>query len=224
MLRFVNTPFSFSALEAFDICAKNFYWTREVPKAQRLGEPYSAKKTTGLDVHDAMQNYVERGEEPPIGLRKFKHAVDRVTAGALDITCEIKMGLRSDLSPCDFFDNDVAYRGQFDLNAKRADAIAQLDYKTGRAKETELQLKMYAVAGMQRWPTYNEVWGAFVYTHHDSMVVETKRKERPEIVSAINPRLERLKIARDEGNWPERQGWKCQYCPVKQCRFWNPKR
>lgn len=219
MLRFTNTPWSFSVLDAFDTCPRNYNATRW---AKTHKEVYSKAKAKGTDVHEAMQAYVERGVAPPIGLQKFKGIVDKVTAGALDTTCEIRMGMRSDLSPCDFFDHDVCYRGQFDLNVLRPDAIAQLDFKTGQPRESELQLKLYGIAGMQRWGRYDETWAAFVYTQYPSRTVSTARAEIPDIVQAINPRLERLRVARETGDFPERQCWKCRFCPVKECRFWQP--
>jgi hypothetical protein len=221
MLRLIDTPWSYSALEGFETCPRNFNATRG-PKATHK-EPYMKSKADGLDVHAAMQAYVERGAEPPIGLRKFKGIVDRVTDGATDITCEIKFGLRADLSPCDFFDKDVSMRVAFDLNALRKDSIAQLDYKTSaRPRESDLQLQLYALAALMRWTNYEQVWGAFVYTHFNARPLLTERKQIPKIIETVNPRVERLRLAREEDDWPERQSWKCGFCPVRECRFNNP--
>ena len=220
MLRFVDTPFSYSVLDNFESCPRNYNATRW---AKTHVEERTYEKTEGIDVHKAMQHYVERRAEPPIGLRKFKNIVDRVTKGALDVTCEIKFGLRSDLSPCDFFDKDVCLRVQFDLNALKPDAIAQLDYKTSsQPRESELQLKLYGVAGLMRWPRYDVCHSAFVYTHHNSRPVTVRRSDIPSIVAEVNPRLERLRLARENNEWPERQSWKCGFCPVHECRFNKP--
>jgi RecB family exonuclease len=220
-LRLVDTPWSYSALDAFETCPLNFYWTR-VHKPSR-GEPYSKAKADGTDVHSAMQAYVERGTEPPIALRKFKGIVDRVTTDASDVVCEIKLGLTAELKPCGYFDHNISLRTQFDLQALRPDAIAQLDYKTSsQPRETELQLKLYGLAGLMTWTQYDKAWSAYIYTHHPSRALLTERKDLPAIVAEVNPRVERLRLAREENHWPERQGWKCSYCPVKECRFWKP--
>lgn len=222
MLRLVDTPFSYSVLDNFETCEYNYQATRW---NKTHVEAHTRQKGLGLDVHTAMQRYVERGEAPPLGLVKFRRIVDTVTEGASDVVCEIKFGLRSDLSPCQFFDKDVCLRVQFDLNALRRDSIAQLDYKTSsQPRESELQLKLYGMAGLMRWPQFQECWSAFIYTHHPSRRVRTTRDEIPDIVAALNPRLERLKAARESDSWVKRSSWKCGYCPVSECEFYNPRR
>jgi hypothetical protein len=119
----------------------------------------------------------------------------------------------------------VCLRVQFDLNALRPDSIAQLDYKTSsQPRESELQLKLYGLASLQRWPQYDTCYSAFVYTHHPSRMVKTSRDEIADIVAAVNPRLERLRLAREQDSWLKRPSWKCGYCPVAECEHYNPRR
>ena len=197
----------------------NFYWTR-VHKPSR-GEPWSAAKAGGIAVHSEMQKYVEiKDYVVPPALLRFKHVVDRVIVDALDVTCETKLGLTADLEPCDYFAKDISLRVQFDLNVRRPDALAQLDYKTSsQPRESNLQLQLYGLAGLMTWTKYDKAWSAFLYTQHEPRPMVTRRKDLPEIISAVNPRVERLRIARAENHWPERQGWKCKFCPVTECRF-----
>ena len=63
--KFVDIPWSYSALDAFETCPRNYYLTRVIKIHQ---ETFSGSKSLGLQVHDAMQNYINTGAVLPPSL------------------------------------------------------------------------------------------------------------------------------------------------------------
>lgn len=220
MLRFVDTPWSYSALANFEECPRHYDATRQ-RKTHTEDWDSRASANTGALVHKAMENYITTGDPPPPGLTHFRRIVDRFSTGALQVSTEIRWGLRSDLSPCGFFDNDVCLRVQVDYLALRPDALVNLDYKTSsEPRDDPYQLRLYGLAALQKYPKYTYAYAAFLYTKHHSKTEVVLRDQIPEMVEAVNPRLERLKRAREDDHYPERRNWRCRkFCPVVECRF-----
>ena len=124
-------PWSFSKIKAFEQCPKQFYHEKilkEYPFVETDAMLY------GTAFHLAAEEHIRDNKPLP---KKFDFA-----QGMLDSLknkrglkiCERKMGLTEDLYPCDFFSNDVWFRGIADLiiiNTPENLAWV-IDYKTGK--------------------------------------------------------------------------------------------
>lgn len=212
--------FSVSTLDAFEICPRNYeasHITKEIPFTT------SAASEAGKLAHKQLEDYVMAGTPLPLGLLDIKRTVDAVTVGAQQVMAERRVALSWDLRPVGFFDDDVAYRGVVDLTILRDDAVIIADYKTGsEPRETFLQLRLNALAVLQEFPQYRTVHMLYLYTKHAKRRSMMERDEIPELLAEIYPRVERIRLARESGEFPPKKGWKCRFCSLRSCVF-NPK-
>lgn len=207
--------FSVSNLDAFELCPRN-YEASHVTKTVAFES--SDAMEAGKETHKQLENYVMMGTPLPLGLTKVKAVVDAVCADAIDIIPERRVALTAALEPVGFFHDDVAYRGIIDLTVIRKKSIIILDYKTSNEpRETFLQLKLNSTAVLMENPSYDTVHMMYVYTKFPHRRETFTRDDLPAFLGEVYPRVERLRLARAEGNFPPIPSWKCRFCKVKTC-------
>lgn len=209
---------SHSALDAFETCPREYNATSIAKTHKKSG---SQAMETGKAVHKAMEDYVKLGVWPPPGLTKLKKLADRILVpGYTNVTTEEPINLNYMLQPCGPFDDNVVWRAKLDLNVYRPGGVFAVDWKTSsEPREDWSQLKENAMCIFQKYAWVDTVVGIYGYTQHRDRRIIIARDEVPEIVDGLTPRLERLKLARETGNFPPKPGWKCKTCPVSNCEF-----
>ena len=106
------SPWSFSKIKAFEQCPKKFY---HLKVAKDYSEPETEAMFYGTAFHEAAEEYVRNNVPLPPQFEYAKGGLDALIAKRGDKLCEYKMGLTASLEPCDFFADDVWFRGIADL-------------------------------------------------------------------------------------------------------------
>ena len=124
-------PWSFSRVKAFEQCPKQFY---HMKVAKTYTSPETEAMRYGTEYHEAAEFYVRDAEPLPSHFAFSQKTLDKLRRIKGDKLCEFKMGVKSDLSPCDFDDEEVWFRGISDLSIINRDKgrAHVFDYKTGR--------------------------------------------------------------------------------------------
>lgn len=212
---------SHSALKAFETCPRQYHATkilklypREESEAQRYGN----------EVHKAIEDYVRGEAKFPAKHIAFKPAVDAVLSKPGRKLPEYKMGVRRDLTPCDFFDEDVWARGVGDLLVVDDDDLRAwvVDWKTGGNKYPDLdQLTLMSLMVFAHFPHIRQVNSALLFLVPGTMNKSKMTREQFEDGWwRYRERTSKIEAAMAHDVWNPKQSGLCKrHCPHTVCEF-----
>ncbi len=205
---------SFTFLNTFDICPSQAFHRYVVKTYPFVG---SEASKWGDRVHKALEARI--GNDVPLPAEMAQYEGYAASLAALKPLVELKLGIRKDGSPCDFFADDVWLRGKADVVAKREALVLLADHKTGKKREDVYELEIQALMVHARWPDTQRITGFYGW-------LQEIKPGRLHDVSNVGETLECLQEKADEieqmnktGIWPVKQGPLCGWCPVKSCGF-----
>ena len=210
---------SYSAIKQFDNCSKQYYEVR-ILKKYKSGETEATQY--GTLVHAAFEHYIRDNTPLPENLSHYEKFVAPLRRIEGDLHCELKLGLRADFSPCQFFESDVWFRGIPDfLSVNRETGRARVvDFKTGKSSrfaDTD-QLELLAGMAMQHFPEINEVKGALLFVvANDFIKADYTRAQLPEILAKWGGKANMIEKVIEKGVVNARPSGLCRFCPVASC-------
>jgi hypothetical protein len=215
------TQWSYSGLKDYEQCARKY---NEVKVLKRYPKLDSEANLYGGQLHKQAEEFIKDGKPLDPGFKFLKPILDAIVAMPGEKLCEFKMGLREDLSPCDFFDPDFWVRGVADLIVIAPDRTTArcFDYKSGsdRYPDTD-QLLLMALMIFQLFPTVQRVSSGLLFVLKGT--VAKHKVQRANAAGAWwrwRERVARLERAHTSGHWPPKQSGLCKkHCPVKSCEF-----
>lgn len=222
----VKKPFywSWSRLQSYETCAKQFYHTdisKDVPKTT------SEAQTWGNSVHNALAARIMNAKPLPSGMDQYEPWVTRVMKDwdrtKVTINCELKLAITSDFEPCGYFDKQkqVWLRVVADV-LKRADDVALLvDWKTGKRKDDLDQLALSAAIVFAHYPEVQAIRSEFVWLQEDvTTSAKVHRSHLPEIWQRLLPRVHKMEKAIDLSDFaPNPSGLCKRHCHVVSCPY-----
>jgi len=168
------SPWSFSKIKAFEQCPKKFY---HLKVAKDYSEPETEAMFYGTAFHEAAEEYVRNNVPLPPQFEYAKGGLDALIAKRGDKLCEYKMGLTASLEPCDFFADDVWFRGIADLVIldEEAETAWVVDYKTGKSARyaDKGQLELMALATFKHFPKVKKVRGALMFVVSNDLITDS---------------------------------------------------
>lgn len=171
----------------------------------------------GDDVHKAFEVRIKHGTAWPQGMEKYE-AIAGPLAG-LGARAEAMLGIRADGGVCDFFDGAVYLRGKLDCSYLRGDTGIVFDWKTGKRREDEDELKIYAVLLKAMYPTLQKITAHFVWLQDNEVGkphdVSDTEKTLAEVRSTMNTVQNCIEIE----DFPKRPNPLCGWCDVMDCEF-----
>lgn len=211
---------TFSQLEKFETCPKQFYHVRV---AKDVVEPPTEATLWGSKVHTAMEDRIRDGTPLPEGMEQWEGFAKQLCAMPGEKLAEEKMALDKSFQPTDW--SDAWTRGIADMLIVHGNKAATLDYKTGKRKLTH-QLMLYAAYTFAYYPEVETVTTGFVWLRDKKIDRETfTRADIPTIWSTFLPKVRKLETAYEKDKWMARPSGLCNgWCPVKSCEFYKEKR
>jgi hypothetical protein len=213
----VLVKWSYSSLSLFQQCPKKYYHLR-VEKS--IKEPQSEQMRYGLDLHKAAEEYIRDGIALPEGFAFMRETLDQLKALPGEKYCEYKLGLTRDLEPCEFFDDNVWWRGIADLLVINGDEARVLDYKTGKDKYADTkQLEILALAVFKKFPQVQRVRAGLLFVIHTNFIKAAyERTKEMEMWNKWLPETNKLETAYEKNVWNAKQNFTCKaWCPVMSC-------
>ena len=213
--------YSYSLIDAFhNVCprqARAKYW-------EKVKQPDTPELIAGQQDHKALEVRLLHRNALPAHLAVCEPICKSIEARAIPLT-ELRVAVDRDLEPTGFFDNDCYIRGVLDvllLNDGRRGGF-YFDWKTGKNNEHRhgpLQLKMGAAFSFAMHPELQNISAANVYTQNGQLGIahHWKRTELPEMWREIVPLIHEIEAAEAAGNFPEKPGPLCKWCPDKKCQ------
>lgn len=118
----------------------------------RISKQVSEKQATvtqhGNEVHKALELYVGGKAALPEKYDNYRPVADKLAHTQGTKLLEHKFGLTKLLKPTEFFAKDVWVRGVLDVAIVKPEEVIVLDYKTGKRKIDNDQLKLSAGAAL----------------------------------------------------------------------------
>ena len=107
-----KVKWSHSGLKDFEGCARRYH---EVKVLKNYPFTDTVQTLYGKQVHEAAELYIRDGKPLPKEFEFIQPTLDALNKKTGRKLCEHEMGIKEDLTPCDFKDPDVWVRGIADL-------------------------------------------------------------------------------------------------------------
>lgn len=211
-------PWSFSRIKAFEQCPKQFYH-------EKILKQYPVVETEamryGTEFHKAAEDFMQ-GDEPLDPRFSFAlSALESLKAKRGDKLCERKMGLTENLEPCDFFADDVWFRGIADLIILDDDLAWVIDYKTGKnARYADKgQLELMALTVFKHFPQVKKVRAGLLFVISKDLIKDSYEEQTSPILwNKWLANYNRMETAFNTDVWnPKPSGLCRRHCPVTEC-------
>jgi len=209
---------SYSSLSLFLQCPQKYYRLRI---KKDIVEPPADHLLYGTMVHEAAELYMRDAVPIPekfIFLQEQLTPLEQIEG---DRYCEHKMGLKADLSPCEFFDPDVWWRGVADLLIVRGEKAFLVDYKTSKSSKyaDTKQLEILSLAVFKHFPNVKKIKAGLLFVVVKDFVKTSYEHDKQHIhwmkwIEDTN----RLEAAIEKNAWSPKPNFTCrQYCSVVDC-------
>jgi hypothetical protein len=163
-----------------------------------------------------------QGDEPLDPRFSFAlSALESLKAKQGDKLCERKMGLTENLEPCDFFADDVWFRGIADLIILDDDLAWVIDYKTGKnARYADKgQLELMALTVFKHFPQVKKVRAGLLFVISKDLIKDSYEEQTSPILwNKWLANYNRMETAFNTDVWnPKPSGLCRRHCPVVEC-------
>jgi RecB family exonuclease len=212
---------SYSSLKQFENCPKQFFHIRVAKDVQ---DQQGEAARWGELVHKAFEDRARDDTPLPDHLSQHEPMMQKLLALPGRRLIEERMGLTSNFLPCDFFGEDVWYRGVVDFGVVNDKRAVVLDYKTGKKKEDHDQLSLFAGMVLAHYPDVEHVRTMYLWVASGEITHRDYERGDAQIWPQFMPRVRRLELAYEKEEWPVNPTPLCGWCPVSHCRFQRKRR
>ncbi len=228
MSRFAPKPkafsWSYSKLKNFESCPKrHFHADLKKDFKDELGE----ELLRGNEIHDALAKRISKGTPLPAAFAPYEKWVERIVTDAgnpnISILVEQKLAITENFEPCEFFGSNAWFRAVVDVaklvGHPDGDIALVGDWKTGKILEDSVQLGLAAQCVFAHYPSVVKIRTEFIWLKDDCTTKEIfSRADMADLWSALWPRVEALKAAHDNADYPATPNHLCRkWCPVTIC-------
>ena len=212
---------SFSVLEMFENCEYK-YWAVKVGKIVSDDNQYNID---GDDEHKTFANYLTKRTPLPPRCQIYQPILDKVLSSPGQLYVEYNMTLDYNYVPCKGTDWDRAWvRGAADVLIVDGGLATYIDWKTGKFRPKEAQLKLTAPLVFRHFPAVQEFRGVLFFHREQRMTdpLVIARSEENDMWNQFLPTVNAIAKARSTGEYRKKPNPLCAYCPVKSCEHWKP--
>jgi len=215
----MTIAWSYSSLKTFQQCPRKYYHTKV---AKDVKDSDTQATLYGKSVHSAAEEYIRDGVALPPQFGYLEPMLEQLKEIPGEKHCELRLGLTEDLEPCDFFADNVWWRGIADLVIidKEKKLAYSVDYKTSKnARYADIkQLDLVATALFKHFPEVERIKSALMFVVSNEFVRAVHKPENIEIyLEKPKQDLNRLTAAFNNDVWNAMSGPLCRFCPVHQC-------
>ena len=215
----MTIAWSYSSLKTFQQCPRKYYHTKV---AKDVKDSDTQATLYGKSVHSAAEEYIRDGVALPPQFGYLEPMLEQLKEIPGEKHCELRLGLTEDLEPCDFFADNVWWRGIADLVIidKEKKLAYSVDYKTSKnARYADIkQLDLVATALFKHFPEVERIKSALMFVVSNEFVRAVHKPENIEIyLEKPKQDFNRLTAAFNNDVWNAMSGPLCRFCPVRQC-------
>jgi RecB family exonuclease len=214
---------SHTSIKEFEQCPRKF----EAKRILKL-YPYEQSEAAryGDEVHKALEDYTNLGAPLPEQHAQFLPVIQAVLAKPGRHKAELSVGVRRDLSPCDFFDKKVWLRGKIDHIAVDDEDLKAwvVDWKTGKNKYPDFdQMTLMSLFTFAHYGHLRQVNSAIIFLLYKDlkksrMVIDDVEKQWWK----LKEKTAKIEKAIEVGQFPPKPGPLCPWCEHTACEH-HPK-
>ena len=186
-----------------------------------IKEPEAEHLIYGTEVHKAAEEYVRDGKEIPAKYAYIKPQIDILLKIEGEKLCEYKMALNRQLEPCDYFAEDVWYRGIADLIVLSGKDAYLIDYKTGKSAQyaDTKQLELLSLAVFRHFPEVEHINAGLLFVVSKEFVQEKYKTDgQKDGWTKWLGETQMLESCYEADTWNAKPNFTCRnFCPVKDC-------
>lgn len=218
----MSNAWSYSSIKTFEQCPKKYY---HLKIAKDFKDEDSTATIYGKELHKAAEDFIKDGTPIPPRFSFMADVLEALQKIEGEKHCEIKLGISKidgRFAPCDFFSNNVWWRGIADLLIINEETgVAHLvDYKTSKNSKyaDTKQLDLLAGAVFMHYPKIAEIKSALLFVVCNDIVKKKHEViQRNVLMSCMDAELARLEVAKKTNVWNPISGPLCRFCPVTEC-------
>jgi len=223
-------PFSwsYSAINDFDTCpyqyaAKRFY--------ESVKFEHTEATLWGDRVHKAKENRLKHGTPLPADFPKewerYCEVFEKRATQGMKLVVEDEIAFDMDGNLTSWFSKQAWARNKVDVLLLRDDTAYIYDWKTGKVRESLLQLQLSVWFIGQKYPHIQNFVSKFIWLNSLTVTGQdfTRAEHMQGIEDMLHEKLKRMTTAwRTKVFQPKESGLCRGWCPVEECRFWKEKR
>jgi len=205
-------------MSTFQQCPRKYYRLRVVKDVK---EPEAEHLIYGTEVHKAAEEYVRDGKEIPAKFAFIKPQLDMLMQIEGEKLCEHKMAMTKELDPCEYFAENVWWRGIADLIVLSGKVAYLIDYKTGKSAQyaDTKQLELLSLAVFRHFPEVEYIKAGLLFVVSKEFV-QSEYTQEVQKDSWINwfGEINRLESCYENDTWNAKPNFSCRkFCPVTDC-------
>jgi hypothetical protein len=207
---------SHSRIDDFKRCARMFY---EKNIAKTVPFEQTAPMLEGDRVHKMLDKRIRSNEALSIDYQHLEPLVQSILRAPGQTFAEQKMTINDHLSPTGWFSDDAYCRIIVDVMKINGEMGFMGDWKTGKPKFDDHQLKLFAAVGFEFFPSLVQITTAYIWLK--TKMLDPKvytRADLPRMWEELLVEPTRLQDYANRNYWPERPGNHCKYCGVNKQR------
>lgn len=209
---------SYSSMSTFQQCPRKYYRLRVV---KDIKEPEAEHLIYGNAVHKAAEEYVRDGKDIPAKYGFIKPQIDALMQIEGTRLCEHKMGLTKELDACEFFAENVWWRGVADLLILSGKVAYLIDYKTGKSAQyaDTKQLELLSLAVFRHFPEVERIKAGLLFVVSKEFVqseyaLDGQKENWMKWLGETN----QLESCYENDTWNAKPNFTCRkFCPVTDC-------
>lgn len=211
-------PWSHSALEDFKNCPRAYH-AKRVEKS--VVETKGEATIWGEQVHKHFEERLKHGVVLPSALEVHEEFLARLESLPGQQFVEERIALNLSGQPCEFFADNVWYRGVIDVKKVNGDQALIVDHKTGKPHQKLRQLYAFMLHTFIAHPEVQMCRAEYYWTQTlTTWGVSFSRARVPELWATLIPDLRQYAQAFKTDTWQPRQSGLCKrHCPVTSCEF-----
>lgn len=211
---------SYSRLTTFEQCPLQFHLkniTKDIPWVETPALAEGNRKHKVLEIAIGREVRLREGEPcTPIydDLFYMRALVKEFVASHSRIMVEEELAFKKDWTPCTWFDKETYFRCKIDLTGLNGPKGSILDWKSGKVRVKEDQLKIYNMTALMNWTHLQEVTSSLVFIDHKqfSRPITTTRGELETLRDEFEDRANAIQLAEQRGVWNYTPGYWCDWC------------
>lgn len=207
-------PWSYSFLSTADNCphqALHKFVLRDIEKVETKAQ------ADGIAVHEALARRITKKTPLSDPYAHLEGLIRPFEQHGLDMQAELKLGVKLDRSPCDFFDKNVWGRGVIDVVAQKGENALIIDWKNGKQREDPFELKIQACLLKAKYPELKLIEGFYFWLKSMDIGPRYNLSDTDAHWQAITARVMDLVRCLQLDNWPKVQSPLCGWCDYTPC-------
>jgi PD-(D/E)XK nuclease superfamily len=214
--------FSFSRLEGYETCPKKFF---HLSVAKDWKDPPNEMTQYGTDLHKAFADFLKSGKMLPLHLRQHLPMLRQLQQAPGEKVIEQQIAINHEYKQTDWFAKDTYCRVISDLTIMNGPHAVMFDWKSGKLKDGFDQLRLAAAVMFLIAEELETISMHYVWTKNKAITSDKMaRADMPDVWANLMPRLQHYQNAHANMDFPARQGFHCNYCPIKTCPYNSNKR